>query len=172
MFFPLASLCASTLDLLLLSESGISSSFIFIAAACRGAREKPNSTREEHRHPPQPQTLISRFSVLSLFNSFFRASSIALIMSRRRASHSEPANEAPTYPFASSQTPPSAPRRGPIEGPNGRRLIRRVTWRSSTYKLMASLWVLGVLYILWLIRDLFYLPFGPVESDPRDYANE
>ncbi|KAJ5363562.1 uncharacterized protein N7496_009275 [Penicillium cataractarum] len=88
-------------------------------------------------------------------------------MSRRRTSHSEPMNEALAYPFHSSangQMPPaSPPRRGPIEGPNGRRLIRRVTWRSSTYKLMASLWVLGVLYILWLIRDLFYLPFAPSE---------
>jgi hypothetical protein len=25
---------------------------------------------------------------------------------------------------------------------------------------MASLWVLGVLYIVWLIRDIFYLPFS------------
>ncbi|KAJ5223791.1 hypothetical protein N7468_008333 [Penicillium chermesinum] len=73
-------------------------------------------------------------------------------MSRRRTSHSEPMNEAQAYPFT------NGPRRGPIEGPNGRRLIRRVTWRSSTYKLMASLWVFGVLYILWLIRDLFYTP--------------
>lgn len=93
-------------------------------------------------------------------------------MARRRTSHSDPLNEAPAYPFASSQTPPVAPRRGPIEGPNGRRLIRRVTWRSSTYKLMASLWVLGVLYILWLIRDLFYLPFTPPESNPPARANE
>lgn len=79
-------------------------------------------------------------------------------------------NEAQAYPFTSQppppSPPPSAPRRGPIEGPDGRRLIRRVTWRSSTYKLMASLWVLGVLYILWLIRDLFYLPFDPPESTP------
>ncbi|KAJ5133198.1 hypothetical protein N7448_001773 [Penicillium atrosanguineum] len=82
-------------------------------------------------------------------------------MSRRRTSHSEPMNEAPAYPFT-----PFSPPRGPIEGPNGRRLIRRVTWRSSTYKLMASLWVLGVLYILWLIRDLFYLPFTPSELSP------
>ncbi|KAJ5974480.1 hypothetical protein N7481_011690 [Penicillium waksmanii] len=91
-------------------------------------------------------------------------------MARRRTSHSEPMNEAPAYPFSngttSTSTSPSTPRRGPIEGPNGRRLIRRVTWRSSTYKLMASLWVLGVLYILWLIRDLFYLPFNPSESIP------
>ncbi|GES57046.1 hypothetical protein ATEIFO6365_0001033300 [Aspergillus terreus] len=57
-----------------------------------------------------------------------------------------------------------APRRGPIEGPNGRRLIRRVTWRSSTYKLMASLWVFGVFYIVWLIRDIFYLPFSSSSS--------
>ncbi|KAJ5081925.1 hypothetical protein NUU61_010189 [Penicillium alfredii] len=91
-------------------------------------------------------------------------------MSRRRTSYSEPMNEAFAYPFAQSnghpQAPPPPPRRGPIEGPNGRRLIRRVTWRSSTYKLMASLWVLGVLYILWLIRDLFYLPSTPSESSP------
>lgn len=79
-------------------------------------------------------------------------------------------NEAPAYPFTSQPPPSSAPRRGPIEGPGGRRLIRRVTWRSSTYKLMASLWVLGVLYILWLIRDLFYLPFGP--SEPTPLADE
>lgn len=63
--------------------------------------------------------------------------------------------------------PPSPPRRGPIEGPNGRRLIRRVTWRSSTYKLMASLWVLAVLYIVWLVRDLFYQPVPP-ETAPRE----
>ncbi|KAJ5484100.1 hypothetical protein N7539_005896 [Penicillium diatomitis] len=93
-------------------------------------------------------------------------------MSRRRTSYSEPMSEA-AYPpasyipaYAHSQMASSAPRRGPIEGPDGRRLIRRVTWRSSTYKLMASLWVLGVLYILWLIRDLFYLPFTPAEPGP------
>lgn len=94
-------------------------------------------------------------------------------MSRRRASHSDQLsslsilNEAPAYPFSTFQQPPhhSPPRRGPIEGPNGRRLIRRVTWRSSTYKLMASLWVLGVFYIVWFIRDLFYLPFTPTTSD-------
>ncbi|CEJ53802.1 hypothetical protein PMG11_00143 [Penicillium brasilianum] len=100
-------------------------------------------------------------------------------MSRRRTSHSEPMNEALAYPFHSSTTtanangqmPPASPRRGPIEGPNGRRLIRRVTWRSSTYKLMASLWVLGVLYILWLIRDLFSLPFAPSEASPPGPAD-
>lgn len=88
-------------------------------------------------------------------------------------------NEALAYPFMQSNghpqhqhqpqphlPPPSPPRRGPIEGPNGRRLIRRVTWRSSTYKLMASLWVLAVLYIVWLVRDLFYLPVPPAESAP------
>jgi hypothetical protein len=53
----------------------------------------------------------------------------------------------------------SAPRQGPIQGPNGRRFTRRITWRSSTYKAMASLWVLAMLYILWLIRDVFYLLF-------------
>ncbi|KAL4893047.1 hypothetical protein BDV59DRAFT_31656 [Aspergillus ambiguus] len=87
-------------------------------------------------------------------------------MSRRRASHSESiaqsstTNEAFAYPYSGMQQNHQAPRRGPIEGPNGRRLIRRVTWRSSTYKLMASLWVLGVFYIVWLIRDIFYLPFS------------
>ncbi|PWY71627.1 hypothetical protein BO70DRAFT_373511 [Aspergillus heteromorphus CBS 117.55] len=82
-------------------------------------------------------------------------------MSRRRASHSESLglssamNESLAYPFSGMQQNSNAPlRRGPIEGPNGRRLIRRVTWRSSTYKLMACLWVLGVFYIVWLIRDL------------------
>ena len=80
-------------------------------------------------------------------------------------------NEALAYPFASNQSPP-APHRGPIEGPNGRRLIRRVTWRSSTYKLMASLWVLGVLYILWLIRDLFYLPFSSSDSPQLPATSE
>ncbi|KAI9368412.1 hypothetical protein BJX61DRAFT_546566 [Aspergillus egyptiacus] len=87
-------------------------------------------------------------------------------MSRRRVSNTESlasssVNEAAAYPFSNMQqnhhTLPL--RRGPIEGPGGRRLTRRVTWRSSTYKLMASLWILGVLYIVWLIRDVFYLPF-------------
>ncbi|KAJ5732103.1 hypothetical protein N7493_003584 [Penicillium malachiteum] len=91
-------------------------------------------------------------------------------MSRRRTSYSEPMNEAIAYPYTSNHDP--TPRRGPIEGPDGRRLIRRVTWRSSTYKLMASLWVLGVLYILWLIRDLFYLPFSPSEPTPPILAEE
>lgn len=101
-------------------------------------------------------------------------------MSRRRASHSEQLsslstlNESSTYPLFSAQQQQqqqqnshvqSPPRRGPIEGPNGRRLIRRVTWRSSTYKLMASLWVLGVFYIVWLIRDIFYLPFNSTSGD-------
>ncbi|KAL4793253.1 hypothetical protein BDV19DRAFT_366894 [Aspergillus venezuelensis] len=88
-------------------------------------------------------------------------------MSRRRASNSDSlasssVNEAHAYPFSGMQANSSSypQRRGPIEGPGGRRLVRRVTWRSSTYKLMASLWVLGVLYIVWLIRDIFYLPFS------------
>ncbi|OJJ58908.1 hypothetical protein ASPSYDRAFT_202684 [Aspergillus sydowii CBS 593.65] len=87
-------------------------------------------------------------------------------MSRRRASNSESLatssmNEAMAYPFTGMQQSHTLPqRRGPIEGPGGRRLTRRVTWRSSTYKLMASLWVLGVLYMVWLIRDIFYLPFS------------
>ncbi|OQD99729.1 hypothetical protein PENVUL_c061G07372 [Penicillium vulpinum] len=72
-------------------------------------------------------------------------------MSRRRISHSE-MNESLAYPFMQTN------------GPNGRRLIRRVTWRSSTYKLMATLWVLAVLYIVWLVRDLF-MPFTPSETD-------
>ncbi|KAJ5780190.1 hypothetical protein N7457_005350 [Penicillium paradoxum] len=84
-------------------------------------------------------------------------------MSRRRISHSE-MNEALAHPFMQLNGQSNGQRRGPIEGPNGRRLIRRVTWRSSTYKLMASLWVLGVLYILWLVRDLF-LPFSPSDSE-------
>ncbi|KGO73895.1 hypothetical protein PITC_016300 [Penicillium italicum] len=93
-------------------------------------------------------------------------------MSRRRISHSE-MNEALAYPFMQSngqsngqyngQSNGQPPRRGPIEGPNGRRLIRRVTWRSSTYKLMATLWVLAVLYIVWLVRDLFL----PSEYEPK-----
>ncbi|KAJ5173613.1 uncharacterized protein N7500_001544 [Penicillium coprophilum] len=90
-------------------------------------------------------------------------------MSRRRISHSE-MNEALAYPFMQSghsngQLNGQPPRRGPIEGPNGRRLIRRVTWRSSTYKLMATLWVLAVLYIVWLVRDLF-LPFTSDSETP------
>ncbi|KNG80872.1 hypothetical protein ANOM_010377 [Aspergillus nomiae NRRL 13137] len=90
-------------------------------------------------------------------------------MSRRRTSHSEPmasssANEAFAYQFPSMQQGNQPRRRGPIEGPNGRRLVRRVTWRSSTYKLMASLWVLGVFYIVWLIRDIFFLPFTSTQS--------
>lgn len=79
-------------------------------------------------------------------------------------------NEALAYPFMQSngqsngqygQSNGQPLRRGPIEGPDGRRLIRRVTWRSSTYKLMATLWVLAVLYIVWLVRDLFL----PSESE-------
>ncbi|KAF7587232.1 hypothetical protein BBP40_007519 [Aspergillus hancockii] len=72
---------------------------------------------------------------------------------------SSSANEAFAYPYTGIQQSNQPQRRGPIEGPNGRRLVRRVTWRSSTYKLMASLWVFGVFYIVWLIRDIFYLPF-------------
>ncbi|THC89466.1 hypothetical protein EYZ11_011091 [Aspergillus tanneri] len=96
-------------------------------------------------------------------------------MSRRRQSHSESIamNETAASPFSGMQQNHRQPqRRGPIEGPNGRRLIRRVTWRSSTYKLMASLWVLGVLYIVWLIRDIFYLPFTPSTSNPAVAAND
>ncbi|OJK00892.1 hypothetical protein ASPACDRAFT_59709 [Aspergillus aculeatus ATCC 16872] len=99
-------------------------------------------------------------------------------MSRRRASHSEPMglssamNEAFAYPFSGTQQNNAPPRRGPIEGPNGRRLIRRVTWRSSTYKLMACLWVLGVFYIVWLIRDIFYLPFTPSQKGPIRHESQ
>jgi hypothetical protein len=32
---------------------------------------------------------------------------------------------------------------------------------------MASLWVLAVLYIVWLVRDLFYQPVPP-ETAPRE----
>ncbi|KAJ5205265.1 hypothetical protein N7491_004111 [Penicillium cf. griseofulvum] len=93
-------------------------------------------------------------------------------MSRRRISHSE-MNEALAYPFMQSKSnglngqSNQSPRRGPIEGPNGRRLIRRVTWRSSTYKLMATLWVLAVLYIVWLVRDLFFPPSETPQSDQK-----
>ncbi|KAJ9473780.1 hypothetical protein VN97_g13311 [Penicillium thymicola] len=88
-------------------------------------------------------------------------------MSRRRISHSE-MNEALAYPFIQSngQSNDQPPSRGPIEGPDGRRLIRRVTWRSSTYKLMATLWVLAVLYIVWLVRDLFLPSESESESPP------
>ena len=75
-------------------------------------------------------------------------------------------NEAFAYPFSGMQQNNAPQRRGPIEGPNGRRLIRRVTWRSSTYKLMACLWVLGVFYIVWLIRDVFYYPFYASSKQP------
>lgn len=51
-------------------------------------------------------------------------------------------------------------RRGPIEGPYGRPLTRRVTWRSSTYRIMSYLYILGVLYIIWLLRDFFYRPLA------------
>ncbi|KAL4918187.1 hypothetical protein BDW62DRAFT_217694 [Aspergillus aurantiobrunneus] len=99
-------------------------------------------------------------------------------MSRRRASNSESltspsANEAVAYPFSvMQQNRTFSQRRGPIEGPGGRRLTRRVTWRSSTYKLMASLWVLGVLYIVWLIRDIFYLPFSYSSKQIKASAGE
>lgn len=94
-------------------------------------------------------------------------------MSRRRPSHSEPALPASpanppavAYPFSNTQNTHQMHRRGPIEGPYGQRLTRRVTWRSSTYKLVAYLYVLGVLYIVWLIRDVFFLPFS--SSSPPD----
>lgn len=84
-------------------------------------------------------------------------------MSRLRTSSisesdQQSANEAFAYPFSNSNMPRQV---GPIEGPGGRRLIRRVTWRSSSYKLLASLWVLGMVYLVWLIRDLLYMPFSP-----------
>ena len=60
--------------------------------------------------------------------------------------------------------PQQIPQRGPVEGPYGQRLTRRVTWRSSTYKLVAYLYLLCVLYILWLIRDLFFLPFSSTSA--------
>lgn len=96
-------------------------------------------------------------------------------MSRRRSSHSEPAlaasepaNPALAYPFSNSHHGQQMARRGPIEGPYGQRLTRRVTWRSSTYKLVAYLYVLGVLYIVWLIRDIFFLPFSSSPSTERN----
>jgi hypothetical protein len=59
-------------------------------------------------------------------------------------------------------------RRNNIEAPPGHQLRRRVTWRSSAYKIIAYLYVLGILYIVWLIRDLFWLPFA---SSPSPNAN-
>ncbi|KAL1961919.1 hypothetical protein VTN77DRAFT_748 [Rasamsonia byssochlamydoides] len=94
-------------------------------------------------------------------------------MWRRRPSQSEslPAsNPAYAYPFSNPQGSAQMSRRGPIEGPYGNRLTRRVTWRSSTYKLVAYLYVMGVLYIVWLIRDLFFLPFSS-SSTPSAGAN-
>lgn len=85
-------------------------------------------------------------------------------MWRRRPSQSEPAlpasNPAHAYPFSNPSGSAQMSRRGPIEGPYGRRLTRRVTWRSSTYKLVAYLYLLFVLYIVWLIRESFLLPFS------------
>lgn len=85
-------------------------------------------------------------------------------MSRRRTSSASvvPPNEAVAYPFSS--TPMARPQAGPVEGPGGRRLVRRVTWRSSSYKFLASLWVLGMLYLVWLIRNLFYSPDQSAKS--------
>ena len=86
-------------------------------------------------------------------------------MSRRRSSYgvaaiSDPlTNEAAAYPFANVQNDsPPMQRRGPIEGPGGRKLVRRLTWRSTSYKIVAFLWILGVFYLVWLIRDMFYFP--------------
>jgi len=67
-------------------------------------------------------------------------------------------------PSMNLQNPQQIPQRGPIEGPYGQRLTRRVTWRSSTYKLVAYLYLLCVLYLLWLIRDLFFLPFSSTST--------
>ncbi|KAJ9245425.1 hypothetical protein DTO027B5_3181 [Paecilomyces variotii] len=100
-------------------------------------------------------------------------------MSRRRSSHSEaaltasePANPALAYPFSNSHQSHQTHRRGPIEGPYGQRLTRRVTWRSSTYKLVAYLYVLAVLYIVWLIRDIFFLPFSSSSSSPAQRSSQ
>ncbi|OXV10402.1 hypothetical protein Egran_01836 [Elaphomyces granulatus] len=79
---------------------------------------------------------------------------------RRRPSQTE--QEA--NPSMNLQNPQQIPQRGPIEGPYGQRLTRRVTWRSSTYKLVAYLYLLCVLYLLWLIRDLFFLPFSSTST--------
>ncbi|KAH8705972.1 hypothetical protein BGW36DRAFT_422497 [Talaromyces proteolyticus] len=62
-------------------------------------------------------------------------------------------------------------RSGPIESPYGHQLTRRVTWRSSTYKIVAYLYVLGILYIVWLIRDLFWLPFSSSPYPKHAEAN-
>ncbi|OKL61854.1 hypothetical protein UA08_03042 [Talaromyces atroroseus] len=79
------------------------------------------------------------------------------------AYYAYPANGHPSPPpSSSSYSPPQnmMSRRNPIEGPPGYQLRRRVTWRSSAYKIVAYLYVLGILYIVWLIRDLFWLPFS------------
>src|ERR1700741_3940380 len=98
-------------------------------------------------------------------------------MWQRRSSQSEPplsstspANPAYAY-YSSSSYPSQMSRRGPIEGPPGYQLRRRVTWRSSAYKIIAYLYVLGILYIVWLIRDLFWLPFSSSPSGNRQ-SNE
>lgn len=67
-------------------------------------------------------------------------------------------NEAEAYPFSNTQHNSPTQRRGPIEGPGGRKLVRRLTWRSTSYKFVAFLWVLGVFYLVWLIRDMFFFP--------------
>lgn len=102
-------------------------------------------------------------------------------MSRRRTSSlPEPSSassasatmhEARAYPFSTMQRKGQAQnqiqhQQGPIEGPGGRRLVRRVTWRSSSYKIMASLWVLGMVYIVWLMRYLFSAPIPSPTPSP------
>ncbi|EED15563.1 conserved hypothetical protein [Talaromyces stipitatus ATCC 10500] len=92
-------------------------------------------------------------------------------MWQRRSSQSEPSLSSTTSPsnpayayYSSSSYSSQMSRRGPIEGPPGHQLRRRVTWRSSAYKIIAYLYVLGILYIVWLIRDLFWLPFSSTST--------
>lgn len=95
-----------------------------------------------------------------------------LIMWRRRPSQSDPtlpaSNPAYAYPYSSHASNSfNMTRRGPLDAPPGHRLTRRVTWRSFTYKIVAYLYLLGILYIVWLLRDIFTMPFS---SSPPPFS--
>ncbi|CRG89006.1 hypothetical protein PISL3812_06041 [Talaromyces islandicus] len=97
-------------------------------------------------------------------------------MWRRGQSQSESpqvtaSNPGHAYSFINGECSSQMARRGPIESPYGHQLTRRVTWRSSTYKIVAYLYVLGILYIVWLIRDLFWLPFSSSPYSSHADAN-
>jgi hypothetical protein len=100
-------------------------------------------------------------------------------MWRLGQSQSEPSqvtasNLGHAHSFITGECSPQMARRAPIESPYGHQLTRRVTWRSSTYKIIAYLYVLGILYIVWLIRDLFWLPFSssPYSSHADPNGNQ